>query len=96
MAETRGAKDVGDAQPTPTQEENDLAIMGEHVHVKESDGSPLDAKANPPGGSTEPEQPAKKKQMEARPAAGGGYQTRQTTARPVVPEPSPQRLPSSE
>ncbi|MFH0298366.1 IPT/TIG domain-containing protein [Bradyrhizobium sp. 31Argb] len=30
------------SKPTPTQEENDLAAMGEHVIEKEPDGSPLD------------------------------------------------------
>jgi hypothetical protein len=69
------------AKPTPTQEELDRAAQGEHVIVKEPDGSGLE---NPP---TLPEVPpdhpdqglpgAKRRQMEARPA--GGYQTRQVT-----------------
>jgi hypothetical protein len=36
------------AKPTPTQEENDRAAMGEHVVEKEPDGSPEDPNATPP------------------------------------------------
>ena len=45
---------MADVKPTPTQEENDLAAMGEHVPVKEFDGSELDTAARPP---EEPEPP---------------------------------------
>ena len=57
-------------KPTPTQDENDRANLGEHVMEKEHDGSE--------------EQPgAVKKASEAAPSSGaGGYQTRQTTAAP--------------
>jgi hypothetical protein len=65
-------------QPTPTQEENDLAATGQHVHTKESDGSPLDEAANPPQDADVAGTEQKKKQMEAKPApAAAGYQTRQ-------------------
>jgi hypothetical protein len=66
-------------KPTPTQEEHDRAALGEHVLVKEFDGSELE---NPPARRAPPPEPEpkKQKQMEATPPAGGGYQTRQ--ARP--------------
>lgn len=53
---------VAHSKPTPTQEENDLAKLGASVHDKQADGSAPD--------------PHRTKQMEAKPAAGGGYQTR--------------------
>jgi hypothetical protein len=68
-------------QPTPTQEENDLAATGQHVLTKEPDGSPLDEAANPPQDADVAESEQKKKQMEAKPApAAAGYQTRQQPA----------------
>jgi len=63
-------------KPTPTQEENDLAVLGAPVFEKEDDGSGPDPNINP-------------RQVEAgRP---GQYQTRQATAaaRPVTPPPRP-------
>jgi hypothetical protein len=53
-------------KPTPTQEENDLAVLGAHIHEHEPDGSDPD-----PGIA------ANKKQMEAKkPQEGAGYSTR--------------------
>ena len=70
-------------KPTPTQEENDRAAMGEHVVDKEPDGS----EEQPP--QTEPPgQP--KKAMAARPEAGG-YATRQAQPAPAH---SPPRRPT--
>jgi membrane protein involved in colicin uptake len=50
--------------PTPTQEENDLAVMGCNVMEKEDDGS-----------GPEPV-PGQTKQVEAKPAQRGTYETR--------------------
>lgn len=69
-------------KPTPTQEELDRAALGEHVIVKSPDGSGLE---NPPDLPDKPPDrpevdPAKKKQMEAKPVSvSGGYQTRHVT-----------------
>jgi hypothetical protein len=61
-------------KPTPTQEENDLAVLGAPVFEKEDDGSGPDPNINP-------------RSTEARP--GGQYQTRHTTAqqRPTAAPP---------
>jgi hypothetical protein len=77
----------GQIQPTPTQDELDRAMMGEHVIDKEHDGSEIQ---NPPPEPPPPDElnPQKKKQMEAKPASGGGYQTRQATAAPAAPAPT--------
>jgi hypothetical protein len=58
-------------KPTPTQEENDLAVLGAPVFEKEDDGSGPD-----------PNNPTR--HVEARPG-GGAYQTRQTQSRPATP-----------
>lgn len=60
-------------KPTPTQDENDRAMLGEHIIEHEADGSDLD-----PGGMVE-FLPGEKRHLEARPG-GGGYQTRQSQA----------------
>jgi hypothetical protein len=73
------------AKPTPTQEENDRAAMGEHVVDKEPDGSPPDPNINPPdarghqpqegqGGGAQPKQ----RSMEA--GRGQPYTTRSASA----------------
>jgi hypothetical protein len=57
--------------PTPTQEENDRAALGEFVSEKKADGSPVEET---------PEQ-QHKRQMEAKkPASGAGYSTRAASA----------------
>ena len=71
-------------KPSPTQEENDKAAMGEHVFNKEPDGSELDVNAMPAAPAAET------RQMEAKPAAPAtGYQTRQ--ARPAARQPAPEK-----
>ena len=68
-------------RPTPTQEENDRAAMGEHIVEHEDDGSGPDpfAKAN-----EEAKQRAAGKHIEAgKPASG--YQTRQHQPQRTVP-----------
>jgi hypothetical protein len=68
------------AKPTPTQEENDRAAMGEHVVEKESDGSPEEG---PTAGT-------QTRHSEARP--GGDYQTRAAKpAQPAQPRPAQPR-----
>ncbi len=68
-------------KPTPTQEENDRAAMGEHVMEKEADGSEEQPENSGPGA-----QP-KRKQSEPQHSSAGGYQTRQATpaSRPTTP-----------
>jgi hypothetical protein len=48
-------------KPTPTQDENDRAIAGEHIIEHEHDGSEVEGQ----------------KQMQAKPSVGAGYATRQ-------------------
>jgi hypothetical protein len=55
-------------KPTPTQDELDRANLGEHITEHEADGAELEEVAA--------------KQLEAKPASGGGYQTRQATPQP--------------
>lgn len=58
-------------KPTPTQEENDRAMLGEHVLEKEDDGSGPDP--------NDPLHASKTKQSEAHKPSSGGYQTRHAT-----------------
>jgi hypothetical protein len=53
-------------KPTPTQQENDRAALGEHVAQHEPDGSEEEPRFG------------EQKQAEAKPARAG-YQTRQAT-----------------
>ena len=79
-----GEKTTG--KPTPTQEENDRAALGEHVVDKEPDGSPPDPGmpplAGPPSGSTGPTGPsgAQHRQSGAQASSAGAYSTRQSRA----------------
>lgn len=57
------AKERVTGKPTPTQEENDLAMLGAHVHEKAPDGSP-------------PDRYLSRALQADKPAPGGGYQTR--------------------
>jgi hypothetical protein len=67
-----------DVKPTPTQEENDLAAMGEHVLEHEPDGSPPD----------DPNAPTTKtRAIESKP--GGDYQTRTVSPGPATSPPKP-------
>lgn len=62
MAEAAKPKhEEGQVQPTPTQEENDLAAVGQSVVEKEHDGSPEPPPPDPPKtdempGDAEPKQ----------------------------------------
>ena len=61
-------------KPTPTQDELNRSNLGEHIAEHEADGADLDENAM----SAE----ARHHHKESKPASsGGGYQTRQTTAR---------------
>jgi hypothetical protein len=75
-------------KPTPTQDENDRAALGEHVTEKEPDGSPPDPNA-------EEQKERDKKQAErereirerggrrhATAGEGAPYQTRQSQPKP--------------
>jgi len=73
--------DVGTGKPTPTQEENDRAAMGEHVTEHEPDGSPPDTGVHPPE--------AEPKRREQR---TGDYQTRDMRSGPH-PQPAPHTRP---
>ena len=74
-------RDVMNAvKPTPTQEENDLAAMGEHVIEHEPDGSPPDPGTNQPA-------PLSTRSMESKP--GGDYQTRAAAPNPAPTPPTP-------
>lgn len=78
--EEYGARMKG--KPTPTQEENDLAVCGHSFDKHEEDGSDPD-----PGAM-----PIEHRHLEGQAGAQGTYQTRQSTAaRP----PTPPRPPSS-
>jgi hypothetical protein len=69
-------------RPTPTQDENDRAALGEHITEHEADGGEPD-----PGGQVEA---MTHRSMEA--GRGGSYQTRQ--ARPAT-QPPQHRPPGS-
>lgn len=58
------------SNPTPTQEENDLAAAGKVVDEKQDDGSPQQGV---------PEDKTKHKHAEAKPGGGASYQTRAAT-----------------
>jgi hypothetical protein len=67
-------------KPTPTQDENDRARMGEHVLEKEDDGSGPDPNVPAPKGVTAT------RSME--PGRAGTYATR--SSRPVSPTTKPE------
>jgi hypothetical protein len=86
--EEKAAAPQADSKPTPTQDENDSAAMGEHVMDKEPDGSPEEESpmvAQQKRDEARKEK-TKSKQSEARPAQSG-YQTRaaQPQHRPTPP-----------
>lgn len=66
-------------KPTPTQEENDRAAMGEHVVDKEPDGSKEQPENSGPGAG----EPAPKSGARAapQPHSTSSYPTRQSTAK---------------
>lgn len=61
------------SKPTPTQDENDRAKLGEHIMEHEADGSPPDPNAE---AFKKQQEEATKKQAEAR-KPGAVYRTRQ-------------------
>jgi hypothetical protein len=85
-----------DVKPTPSQEENDLAAMGQNVTEKEHDGSPPE---EPPQEQMEQRQHQTRAMQSERQPGGRGYETRRvqprqepkTEAAPHRPEPSPPR-----
>jgi len=81
------AEERQSGQPTPTQEENDLAKLGVAVPEKEDDGTGPERR---PGESKEDAKARADKEgttiekRESKPAAqSSGYQTRQTTPKPT-------------
>jgi hypothetical protein len=90
--EEKAAAPQADSKPTPTQDENDSAAMGDHVMNKEPDGSPEE---DSPAMQLQKQEEARKekagksKHSEARPAQSG-YQTRaaQPQHRPPPPRSS--------
>jgi hypothetical protein len=71
-----GAERLSKGKPTPTQEENDRAVLGEVTFDKEDDGSGPDAFTA--------------KNLEAqRQAQRGGYQTRQVQPQRAATPPRP-------
>jgi hypothetical protein len=89
--EERAAPPQADSKPTPTQDENDSAAMGDHVMQKEPDGSPEEES---PAMQLQKQEEARKermgksKQSEARPTQSG-YQTRASQAQPQHRPPPP-------
>jgi hypothetical protein len=81
-------KDMTGWKPTPTQEENDLAAVGQHVMDKEPDGSPEEPVTAEfaPSGTTS-------RQMEG--SRGRGYETRGAQGRTQQPQAQPQPQPHS-
>jgi hypothetical protein len=90
--EERAAAPQADSKPTPTQDENDSAAMGEHVMNKEPDGSPEEeSPAMQLQKQEEARKAAKSKHSEARPTQSG-YQTRTSQAQHSQQHPQqPQR-----
>ena len=66
-------------KPTPTQEENDLAAMGQHVHEKEPDGSPPDHNVEAAAEAEKKRQEKTKEATESHSRRRSTYQTRHTT-----------------
>lgn len=95
IADNKEARAKSDAEreklmagkPTPTQDENDMAAVGAHVHEKEDDGSGPDRviEENEKRNKAAREAADKRResrQSEADKPSGGGYQTRQATPKP--------------
>ena len=78
---------TGEAKPTPTQEENDRAALGEHIIEKEPDGSvPMPPVVDPPPeGDT---QATAQRRRLMSPAAGSAAITRRAAAVRVLPAPA--------
>ena len=78
----KNQKDMDSWKPTPTQEENDLAALGQQVMDKEPDGSPEEGTAPDP----------QTRHLEG--ARGRGYETRGGPQSKTQPQPQPQSGPS--
>jgi hypothetical protein len=81
----QGDEKLSKGRPTPTQEENDRAKLGEHVLEHEDDGSGPDPHAD---ANAEAQARVAGRHVEAeRPSASGGtYRTRASA--PATPQPS--------
>jgi hypothetical protein len=66
-------------KPTPTQEENDRAKLGEHVLEKEDDGGGPDINEL----ENEAARHGRSKQMKPASTTSGGYQTRSVPPKPA-------------
>src|SRR5262249_31199774 len=83
-------------KPTPTQEENDRAAVGEHVTEKEPDGSPEQESSAPVASGYRSEQREHRQQrsqehqraQEAK-RPSGSYETRTVQPRPQAAQHSP-------
>jgi hypothetical protein len=93
--EEKAAAPQEGSKPTPTQDENDSAAMGDHVMNKEPDGSPEEESPAVQMQKHEEARKAKGKQSEARPTQSG-YQTRTTQAQHSQHRPTPQPRTSGE
>lgn len=69
-------------RPTPTQEENDRAKLGEHITEHEPDGSPEDASGGSP---SQREAHAGKTRDLHSSGSGQSYRTRQSQAQSEMP-----------
>lgn len=78
-ANTEAMRRQGESQPTPTQEENDLARLGQHVMDKEDDGSAPDFSNLSPGERKRREDEYAKRRT-AEPSSSAPYRTRESTA----------------
>ena len=82
-------------KPTPTQEENDLAVCGAHIVEHEDDGSGPDPFIMPQQHPFQQGRP-QQRHLEGQRSPGGDYQTRQSQAsqgqqRSVTPTPQQSR-----
>lgn len=77
----QGDERLSKGKPTPTQEENDRAKLGEHVLDKEDDGSGPD----PWTEHNERSRGVVSRQLESQKPGGPGYQTRSTQAQSEKP-----------
>jgi hypothetical protein len=82
MPEEKAGPPQAASKPTPTQDENDSAAMGDHVMQKEPDGSPEEE--SPVVQQQKAAEARKKKSMEAK-SGQPGYQTRTVQPKPATP-----------
>lgn len=76
---TEAMRRQDESQPTPTQEENDLARLGQHVMDKEDDGSAPDlSNLSPAERKRREDEHAKRRSSEA--SGSAAYRTRESTS----------------